>query len=57
MSLTLKIDAVLKPLEKQVSLVYAYKGTMWLEPYSVTTNEPKPCPEVLTQRKGESSAS
>lgn len=57
MSLAPKIDAVLKPLEKQVSSVYTYKGTVWLEPYSVTTNEPKPYPEVLTQRKGESSAS
>lgn len=53
MSLAPKIDAVLKPLEKQVSSVYAYKGTVWLEPHSATTNEPKPYPEVLTQRKGE----
>lgn len=53
MSLAPKIDAVLKPLEKQVSSVYTYKGTVWLEPYSITTNEPEPCPEVLAQRKGE----
>lgn len=53
MSLAPKIDVVLKPLEKQVSSVYAYKGTVWPELNSSTANEPEPCPEMLTQRKGE----
>lgn len=53
MSLAPKIDTILRPPEKQLSSVYAYKGNVWLEPYSITTNEPKPYREVLTQRKEE----
>lgn len=57
MSLALKIDAVLKPLEKQVSSVYAYKGAVWLEPYSVTANEPNPTLKCSLRERGASSAS
>ena len=56
MSLALKIDALLKPLEKQVSWVYTYTGTMWRGPSSVTTNEPEPYPEVLTPRASSSAS-